>query len=572
MFLNAKTVNSATIDDGGSGLFKAEMVGDDKLKGYTIYRPKALKAAAEIEGQLPVILFCNGACARNSKDFAHYLTELASHGYVVLAIGEWNNREYDPMKENPPLNDKQSLINVDDAHALLKASQWLEKENNNKKSEYFQTVNTNCMASIGQSCGGLQSLIIGTSGDKRIRTVVALNSGANNPGDKLDKMLVKDDLKKLSVPTIYIIGGKKDIAYENAIDDYRRINHIPIAIASHTVSGHGATYRDLHGGTFADMTIAWLDWQLKGKTENENIFRYGMTEDKFNGWKVYSKNIGIKPIIISFGQSTDNKEEIKYDAFGNIESYSKVTVPSMTVCLPDKDKATGTAVVICPGGALVSLAWESEFMNAARWLNAHGIAAIGVKYRLRQQWKPAPGGLNHKMLGIADVNELPTANANPAGTEVGDKALDNASHDLAEAIRQVKMHAPEWHINPQHIGVMGFSAGGAVSSYYIINSDSASQPAFFASVYGPSLIDVEIPQNAPRLFIAVHADHPNVAAGCLAFFLKWKKANLPAEMHIYDTNTGGLFGAGPKAEQLNTPAGSWKEDFYSWLVANKFTK
>lgn len=571
----AKTVNSVTIDDGGSGAYKAVMVGDDLLSGYTIYRPSQLQTAAKVEGPLPVLLFSNGACARNSKDFARYLTELASHGYVVLSIGEWNNREYDPMKENPPLNDRQSLINVEDARALLRAVEWLERENNDEKSEYYQAVNTDCMASLGQSCGGLQSLIIGTSGDKRIRTVVALNSGANNPGDKLDKMFVKESLKKLAVPTAYIIGGPKDIAYQNALDDYRRISHIPIVLASHTESGHGGTYRELHGGTFAKMTLAWLNLQLKGQKQNESLFRYADTGNDFAGWVVKSKNMAPATQIIRLYETPagETTEKVEYNEFGQVDSYSKVTDPTMTVCLPDPDKATGAAVVIQPGGALVQLAWESEFMNAARWLNARGIAAIGVKYRLRDKMPPMPAGVKPMRLNITEADQIRHANINPSleparadGTDVD---FDHAVEDVVRAVKQVRRHAAEWGISPDKIGMMGFSAGGCVSLGAVMRANDEIRPAFLCSVYGPSMIDVTVPKDAPRIFIAVHADHPNVAAGCLALFMEWKKTGIDAEMHIYGQHTGGLFGGGHGNVDSNTPQGSWLESFYSWLVANK---
>jgi hypothetical protein len=92
-------------------------------------------------------------------------------------------------------------------------------------------------------------------------------------------------------------------------------------------------------------------------------------------------------------------------------------------------------------------------------------------------------------------------------------------------------------------------------------------PAFLCSLYGPALDDVVVPENAPKLFIGVHADHPSVAAGCLALFLEWKKAGVDSELHIYGEGTGGLFGGGQNADR-NTPNGSWQETFYSWLVAN----
>ena len=95
-------------------------------------------------------------------------------------------------------------------------------------------------------------------------------------------------------------------------------------------------------------------------------------------------------------------------------------------------------------------------------------------------------------------------------------------------------------------------------------------PNFVISVYGPSMMDVDVPENAPKLFIAVHADHPNVAAGCLALFLEWKKAGVDAELHVYGQGTGGLFGGAGWKGDSNTLYGSWMESCYSWLKVNGF--
>ena len=95
-------------------------------------------------------------------------------------------------------------------------------------------------------------------------------------------------------------------------------------------------------------------------------------------------------------------------------------------------------------------------------------------------------------------------------------------------------------------------------------------PNFVISVYGPSMMDVDVPEKAPKLFIAVHADHPNVAAGCLALFLEWKKAGVDAEFHVYGQGTGGLFGGAGWKGDSNTLYGSWMESCYSWLKVNGF--
>jgi dienelactone hydrolase len=233
-------------------------------------------------------------------------------------------------------------------------------------------------------------------------------------------------------------------------------------------------------------------------------------------------------------------------------------------------------VIICPGGALVSLSWQSEFQDIARWLNARGIAAIGLKYRLRNGFPDmskvdSSKGLSRRVT-VTEFDIIKNANANPSVLKGGDPDIVNALNDALEAMKIVKAHAKEWRIDENKIGFMGYSAGGGVVVNATVKATPELMPAFLCSLYGPALDDVVVPKDAPKLFIGVHADHPSVAAGCLALFMEWKKAGVDAELHIYGDKTGGLFGGGGPQADRNTPNGSWQEAFYSWLHANGFVK
>lgn len=278
----------------------------------------------------------------------------------------------------------------------------------------------------------------------------------------------------------------------------------------------------------------------------------------------------------------ENTEEVTYDASGEISQYRKVNIPTLTVSLPEPGKADGSAILIFPGGALVSLTWDTEFRQIASWLNERGIAAIGVKYRLRTGFPTMPrrestqgqSNVFQRMQGrIYDYVELKNANTSPSAPDPMDKSLDNAAEDALRAMALVKAHAAEWGIDPNRLGWMGFSAGGGVALAALIKARPDEMPAFLCSVYGPSLVDITVPENAPKLYVAVHADHPNVAAGCMALFMEWKKAGAEAEIHVYDAVTGGFFGGmGQNAEQQTTPEGYWLQSFYSWLVAHGFAR
>ena len=577
MNIQAQTRNSVVMDGGGSGPYKAVMTDDESLPGFTIYRPGDIQSASKVEGALPVVLFGNGGCYRSSQPYAKFLTEIASHGYVLMAVGEWRI-EHDPDEAKVwELDDEKSTLKTNDAKSLVNtALNWLEKENQRAGSEFYQTVNTHNVAAMGYSCGGIQALIMGTLGDKRIKTVVGMNTGAFIDGGPLNGMITKDDLQKLTTPIIYMLGGEKDDAAPNGRDDFKRINHVPVVLATYPSVGHTATYQDHQGGAFGQMARTWLDYQLKGKKQYENLFRYSDKGNDFEGWEITQKGFDKMQTMRLYNEIMPDNEVVKTNDIGEVVNYEKVTDPTLTISLPDADKANGTAVIICPGGALISLSWQSEFQDIARWLNARGIAAIGLKYRLRNGFPDmskvdTTKGMPRRIT-ITEFAEIKNANANPSVLKGGDPEIDNALNDALKAMEIVKAHAKEWGIDESKIGFMGYSAGGGVAVNATVKAGPELMPAFLCSLYGPALDDVVVPKNAPKLFIGVHADHPSVAAGCLALFMEWKKAGVDAELHIYGDKTGGLFGgAGPQADK-NTPNGAWQEAFYSWLVANGFTK
>lgn len=293
--------------------------------------------------------------------------------------------------------------------------------------------------------------------------------------------------------------------------------------------------------------------------------------------------VGAQIVIDLPAPPSDVEEKVTYKDNGVIDSYSSVTRPSMTVCLPDASIATGASMLIFPGGGLMSLSWDGEFLQIAKYLNDRGVAAIGVKYRTRvfgpgagmprpaaPQGQMAPRTPRPDFSVIQNFGVLEKANASPSGGG-DDPTLNNAADDAFHAMEIVKAHAGEWGLDPALIGVMGFSAGGGVELAALMQHETF-RPAYICTVYGPSLIDIDVPADAPKLYIAVKADHYNVAAGCLALFLEWKKAGVDAEMHVYGDGTGSLWGNGAKpTEGKPTANGHWLETFYSWMCANCFT-
>lgn len=274
------------------------------------------------------------------------------------------------------------------------------------------------------------------------------------------------------------------------------------------------------------------------------------------------------------GNSTTIVEEkVTKSADGTITGYSEVTVPTMTVYLPEPSKATGTAAVILPGGGLQFLSWDMEGVKLAKWLNEKGIAAFVLKYRLRtsdmRSTAPttgAPTAGAPLRVAVYEADKLVNANANPAKNDVSTKVIAMGAEDVRQAFRMVRQRSAQWKINPAKIGCIGFSAGGGVELSGAMNTtDETAKPNFIATLYGPALEDVVVPNPVPPLFVATCADHMNVAAGCLALFETWKKAGGRAEIHIYGKGRAG-FGM----NKQNQPSDAWVDSFYTWLVSEGF--
>ena len=229
-------------------------------------------------------------------------------------------------------------------------------------------------------------------------------------------------------------------------------------------------------------------------------------------------------------------------------------------------EANGCAVVLCPGGAMRWLSWESDVVKMASFLNAHGIAAIGLRYHLNKG--SMPQGM--KMPPTVDVTHpeaFPQADANPMHTSSGDSIIQLAAQDAKAAIRMVREHADEWHISKDKIGYLGFSAGGGVAIAATMSADSMERPDFLCTNFGPSLMPVTVPQHAPPLLIMTRAEHPNVAAGLVALFMEWKKAGANAELHMYGD------GKGPyelMSQTGETTTETWSSQMIQWLKAKRF--
>jgi acetyl esterase/lipase len=248
---------------------------------------------------------------------------------------------------------------------------------------------------------------------------------------------------------------------------------------------------------------------------------------------------------------------------------AEADVPKITVYLPAADRATGAAVVVCPGGGYGGLAISYEGHDVARWLNTLGVAGIVLKYRVAPYRHPAP------LL------------------------------DAQRALRYTRAHAKEWGIDPKRVGILGFSAGGHLASTAATQFDTGKdkgtdpldkescRPDFAVLVYpvitltgpfahggsrdnllgkgaDPQLIDSlcsqkrVTAQTPPTFLVHTTEDKAVPPENSILFYEALRRAKVPAEMHIYEKGRHGL-GLGPKDMAFS----SWPDRCAAWLKARK---
>lgn len=220
--------------------------------------------------------------------------------------------------------------------------------------------------------------------------------------------------------------------------------------------------------------------------------------------------------------------------------------PSITVYLMPKEKANGTAVLICPGGGHRALGFQSEGQDPAAYLNSIGVTAFVLKYRLARE-ENSPYALEK-----------------------------HAKEDAHRAIRLIRSRAKDWQIDPNKIGMLGFSAGGEVVSWVAYNSGNGDpkatdqierlngKPNFQMLIYpGPLGIPTVVPPDAPLLFMVVGNDDECCSGPVVQLIQKYREAKLPVEAHIYTQGYHG-FGMGNWLKQSSTKG--WPQRMNDWLV------
>jgi acetyl esterase/lipase len=239
-----------------------------------------------------------------------------------------------------------------------------------------------------------------------------------------------------------------------------------------------------------------------------------------------------------------------------------ITTATLTPFLPDPDKANGAAVIVAPGGGFMWLSMGNEGWEVAEALRARGVAAFVLKYRLR----PTPDSLEDFERGMnemfASVARRPPGGG-PGGAPGGAPMLTDQVEDSVAAFALIRARAAEWGVDPNRIGMMGFSAGAGATMATTLTAPQ-THPAFIAPIYG-GLNAVEVPADAPPMFVALAADDPLFAGRGFGLIESWRAAGRPVEFHYYQ-NGGHGFGLG----NPNRTSNIWFDAFMHWLDVNGF--
>lgn len=217
---------------GGSGPYPAGYETSSGLPNHTIYRPASFPSRP-----LPVFVWGNGACSANGTSALPFLREIASHGFLAISNGSPNGS------------------GSTTAAMLTQSINWAIAENSRPDSWYYGRIDTTKIAVAGFSCGGLEAYEV--SNDARLTTTMIFSSGLLDDNNDYQ-------LRRLTKPIAYIIGGPSDIAYPNAMDDWGKLPSGLPAFMGNLPVGHGGTYSDPNGGEFGRVTVLYLKWRLLG--------------------------------------------------------------------------------------------------------------------------------------------------------------------------------------------------------------------------------------------------------------------------------------------------------------------
>jgi len=241
----------------------------------------------------------------------------------------------------------------------------------------------------------------------------------------------------------------------------------------------------------------------------------------------------------------------------NTQVVTNVTKPALLLYKPTAT-SNGLAVVICPGGGFMALSIDSEGVEVAKWLAAKGVTAFVLKYRLAHTGED---GTQEVIALLSDKKRF---------DEMVSKTVPLAISDGLAAMLYVRAHAADWGIRADHVGIMGFSAGGTVTAAVGFQYQQETKPLFLAPIYAAvsTLRSGVVPVDAPPMFLAAATDDQLKLAGdSIWLYQQWTSAQKSAELHMY---AKGGHGFGMRKQ--GTPSDEWIDRFGDWLTSQGWLK
>lgn len=257
-------------------------------------------------------------------------------------------------------------------------------------------------------------------------------------------------------------------------------------------------------------------------------------------------------------------QELVVDLEDGGESRFNTSEPRIQVFLPEPAEANGAAVVMLPGGGLRVLGMGQDMRDTINRFTTEGVAVILLEYRTLQlspeeiARATAPRPANLPPMKFPE-REIRNANANPSPDDPAlNEVLRLATMDAQHTLRLVRSRAAEWNVDPARVGMFGTSAGGGVALSAMLAGENGETPDFIISNFGPALQDVNVPENAPPLFLITESEHGPVTDGLISLFNLWNEQKKPAELHVYDV------------PNFSMSVSLWGNRLFDWMREQEF--
>lgn len=296
----------------GSGPFKAIMATDPTLPEHVLYHPQDVGAG----GRWPIVVWANGGCLHAGNRYRGFLTEIASHGMLVISAGRMGHPalEVAPQENpfvarpgGPPRPEPAPPIDNDPTAPwremnstvdhMRDAMDWAIAENSRQGSAFFGKLNVEAIGAGGSSCGG--GLTVRLAGDARLKTIAVLNSGSrlqSRNGRQVGEeqaAQVRARLDAIHTPTLLMTGDEHlDSAYWGGLDTFEYLSAVPVFYAWQEGLTHISTYGQDNGGQTGRIVSDWYAWQLRSDQAAGRMFSGGScTLCREPGWHVQKKRM-----------------------------------------------------------------------------------------------------------------------------------------------------------------------------------------------------------------------------------------------------------------------------------------